>query len=81
VLISVGNFYTPVKQLIANGVRAGFISAKNAQLVQIVDLGDEEANDSEERAAEWGPLAVKALKEWTFPVSTMSAQTRLPASS
>lgn len=57
-----------MKALIANGVRTGFIAEKNASLVQIVDLGDEAANNDETRAAEWGPLALKTLQEWTFPV-------------
>lgn len=62
-----------MKALIENGVKAGFISAANAKLVEIVDIGDEAANDDESRAAEWGPLAVKTIQEWTFPVSTAIA--------
>jgi len=59
-----------MKDLIANGVRTGFISEKNASLVQIIDLGDAAANNDNARAAEWGPLALKTLKEWSWPVST-----------
>lgn len=58
-----------MKAMIDNGVRAGFISANNAKLVEVIDLGDETANNDPARAAEWGPLALKTLQEWKFPVS------------
>jgi hypothetical protein len=58
-----------MQALVDNGVRAGFISEMNAKLVQVIDLGDEAANNDPARAAEWGPLALKTLQEWTYPVS------------
>lgn len=46
---------------------SGFIKPENTSLVQIVNLGDAEANADETRAHEWGAVAIQALREWSPP--------------
>lgn len=71
----VGNFYAPVRTLLEGAVAAGFIQEKNLKLVNIVDLdGSKATNFEESRVDEWGPTVIKALNEWTPPVSSHTSQ-------
>lgn len=69
VVLNVNGFYTPLRQLLEGGAASGFIKRENLGLLQIVDLpGGEHASADAARAAEWGDVAVQALKEWHVPV-------------
>lgn len=63
------NFYSPLRTLFEGAVSSGFIKPENLSLVRIIDLpGD--GNTDGSRAAEWGPAAVDALRQWALPVSS-----------
>lgn len=54
-------------------MKSGFIAPENLSLMRIVDLpGGEVDNADESKAGEWGPAAVKALKEWSTEVGGAS---------
>jgi hypothetical protein len=66
-LISVDNFYAPIRTLCEASVAAGFIKAENLSHLTIVDIDNTKAG-REEEASLWGEAVVKALNEWKPPV-------------
>lgn len=64
--------------LLDGAVSAGFIAPQNLSLLKIVNLeGGDAANADETRVEEWGPAVLKALKEWSLPVSLSTDISRL----
>lgn len=62
VLLNVLSFYSPLRDLIRNGVKEGFIQPANEHLVLFVDGP---ADPSEHETFDWGDAALKALDSWT----------------
>lgn len=61
IVLNVLSFYEPLRQLIRNGVREGFIAPQNEQLVLFVDgPADQGLHD----AFDWGRAALDALDQW-----------------
>ena len=69
-LFVVGNFYAPIRTLLEGATEAGFIQSQNLSLVTILDV------ESEGEGEEWGTKVVKALEDWTPPVSHILASRR-----
>lgn len=67
VVINVRGFYNPLRELIHNGIEAGFITAVNANLVRFVDGP---TGIAEQEAFDWGKAALDVLDNWTFPPRT-----------
>ncbi|KLT43633.1 hypothetical protein CC85DRAFT_284341 [Cutaneotrichosporon oleaginosum] len=66
IVLNMNNYYSPLRALFEGAVASGFIKAENLALVRIIDLpGD--GNTDGARAAEWGPAAVEALRQWSLP--------------
>ncbi|EIN08031.1 hypothetical protein PUNSTDRAFT_70434 [Punctularia strigosozonata HHB-11173 SS5] len=72
VVVNVLGFYDPLRDLIRNGVRNGFIRAHNEALVVFVDgppLSSPNSPTAEDVAAhelfDWGTAAVAAIERWT----------------
>ncbi|KIP10295.1 hypothetical protein PHLGIDRAFT_65858 [Phlebiopsis gigantea 11061_1 CR5-6] len=61
IVVNVLGYYDPLRQLIRNGVREGFIAARNEKLVLFVD-GPESYADHE--AFDWGKAALDTLDGW-----------------
>lgn len=61
VLLNILSFYTPLKELIGNGVKAGFINPDSANLVAFVDGP---SNLAEHEQFDWGSAALHALDTW-----------------
>ncbi|KAI0831700.1 hypothetical protein BC628DRAFT_1407337 [Trametes gibbosa] len=61
IVLNVRGFYEPLRELIRNGVREGFIVEKNEHLVRFVDGPAERA---EHEAFDWGTAAMATLDEW-----------------
>ena len=61
IVINVLSFYEPLRQLIRNGVREGFIAPQNEQLIIFVD-GPEDQSLHED--FDWGQAALAALDQW-----------------
>ena len=61
ILLNVLSFFSPIKDLIQNGVREGFIQPSNASLITFVD-GPEDTSQHE--TFDWGEAALKALDTW-----------------
>lgn len=61
VILNVLSFYSPLRDLIRNGVKQGFIQPSNAHLAVFVDGPSDEA---EHATFEWGEAALKALDSW-----------------
>ncbi|GBE84564.1 LOG family protein [Sparassis crispa] len=64
VLLNVRGFFSPLRDLISNGVEEKFIAAQNQGLAIFVD-GPEDF--SEHDSYDWGSAAVEALHQWTRP--------------
>lgn len=62
VLLNVLSFFSPIKDLIRNGVREGFIQSSNENLIVFVDGP---SDPSEHETFDWGEAALKALDSWT----------------
>lgn len=60
-MLNVLSFYEPLRQMIRNGVEAGFIKRQNEALVTFVDgppdLADHETFD-------WGQAALEVIDSW-----------------
>lgn len=54
-------YYDPLRQLVRNGVREGFILERNEKLILFVD-GPEDHADHEDY--DWGKAALEALDSW-----------------
>ncbi|KAH9890609.1 hypothetical protein C8Q73DRAFT_704980 [Cubamyces lactineus] len=61
IVLNIRNFYNPLRELIRNGIREGYILEKNERLVHFVegptDLAEHETFD-------WGKAAMEALDRW-----------------
>ncbi|BEI83620.1 hypothetical protein CcaverHIS002_0402240 [Cutaneotrichosporon cavernicola] len=66
IVLNMNNFYSPLRTLFEGAVASGFIKAENLSLLRIIDLPSE-GNTNAARAAEWGPAAVEALRQWSLP--------------
>ncbi|KAL5529131.1 hypothetical protein ACEPAG_5105 [Sanghuangporus baumii] len=62
VLLNVLSFFSPIKDLIRNGVREGFIQAANENLITFID-GPPDLSQHE--AFDWGEAALNILDSWT----------------
>ena len=60
-MLNVLSFYEPLRQLIRNGIKAGFIQAQNEHLITFVD-GPADMKEHEEY--DWGTAALAALDKW-----------------
>ncbi|KAI0806906.1 hypothetical protein C8Q74DRAFT_1362475 [Fomes fomentarius] len=60
-ILNVLNFYDPLRDLIRNGIKNGFIRDKNEQLVLFVEGP---ADHVEHEDFDWGKAAVEALDRW-----------------
>ncbi|WVR05150.1 hypothetical protein IAU60_002162 [Kwoniella sp. DSM 27419] len=70
-ILNIGNFYSHMEAQFQAAVEAGFIAPANLSLCKIVNLdGGEAANRDESKASEWGPAAIKALREWSLEDGT-----------
>jgi hypothetical protein len=65
IVVNVLNYFSPLRELVKNGVKAGFIPEANSDLLIIVD-GPEEL--PQHRTFDWGSAAIKAIKAWEPPV-------------
>ncbi|KAI0373261.1 hypothetical protein BV20DRAFT_1104084 [Pilatotrama ljubarskyi] len=61
IVLNIRNFYDPLRELIQNGIREGFILEKNAQLVRFIDGP---ADHAEHETFDWGKAAMDALDHW-----------------
>ncbi|KAI9056955.1 hypothetical protein FKP32DRAFT_1598845 [Trametes sanguinea] len=61
IVLNVHGFWNPLRELIRNGIREGFIVAKNEQLVQFVEGPEDHA---EHETFDWGKAAMEALDHW-----------------
>ena len=61
IVVNVLGYYDPLRQLIRNGVREGFIAARNEKLVLFVDGPEDHA---EHEAFDWGKAALDTLDGW-----------------
>lgn len=66
-MINVHGFFNPLRELVHNGIEAGFITATNASLVRFVDGPTDLA---EQESFDWGKAALNVLDNWTFPPRT-----------
>ncbi|THH09364.1 hypothetical protein EW145_g2075 [Phellinidium pouzarii] len=67
VLLNVLSFYSPLKELVRNGIKEGFIQPSSESLVVFVD-GPSDLSQHE--AFDWGVAALQALDSWTKIEST-----------
>ncbi|KAI0093741.1 hypothetical protein BDY19DRAFT_270476 [Irpex rosettiformis] len=61
IVLNVLSFYEPLRQLIRNGVQAGFIKKENETLVIFVDGPPDHA---EHESFDWGRAALDAMDSW-----------------
>ncbi|OSD02013.1 hypothetical protein PYCCODRAFT_1435695 [Trametes coccinea BRFM310] len=61
IVLNVRGFWNPLRELIRNGIREGFIVAKNEQLVQFVEGPEDHA---EHETFDWGKAAMETLDHW-----------------
>lgn len=66
-MINAQGFYNPLRELIRNGIEAGFITPTNANLVRFVEGP---ADLAEQENFDWGKAALDVLDNWTFPPRT-----------
>ena len=67
ILINVLGFYNPLRELVQNGVREGFIAKQNEELIVFVD-GPKDHSAHED--FDWGRAALEALDRWQSTRST-----------
>lgn len=60
-VVNVRNFWDPLRELIRNGIREGFILEKNEHLVRFVEGP---ADHAEHETFDWGKATMDALNEW-----------------
>lgn len=69
ILINVFSYYNPLRDLIRNGIREGFIRPENEKLVVFVDGP---ADHAAHETFDWGQAAVDAIDAWEHhKVSTL----------
>lgn len=69
ILINVFSYYNPLRDLIRNGIREGFIRPENEKLVVFVDGP---ADHTTHETFDWGRAAVEAIDAWQHDkVSTL----------
>ncbi|KAI0747601.1 hypothetical protein C8Q80DRAFT_1270073 [Daedaleopsis nitida] len=61
IVLNVMNFWEPLRELVRNSIKNGFILAKNEQLLLFVDGPTELA---EHETFDWGKAAMEALDKW-----------------
>ena len=61
IVLNIRNFYNPLRELIRNGIREGYILEKNERLVHFVDGP---ADLAEHETFDWGKAAMDALEKW-----------------
>lgn len=61
VVLNILSFFEPLRQLVRNGIQAGFIQAKNENLIIFVD-GPSDPKEHEN--FDWGIAAIAALDDW-----------------
>lgn len=61
IVMNVLSYYNPLRDLIRNGVREGFIPERNEKLIVFVDGP---ADHAEHEDYEWGRAALEALDGW-----------------
>ncbi|KIK18296.1 hypothetical protein PISMIDRAFT_24690 [Pisolithus microcarpus 441] len=66
VLLNVLSYYNPLRELIKNGIREGFINPRNEHLVIFVDGP---ADHSEHETFDWGKAALEAIDSWQYDKS------------
>ncbi len=59
--MNVLSYYNPLRELIRNGVKEGFIASRNEQLIIFVD-GPEDLAEHEN--FDWGKAALGVLEQW-----------------
>jgi len=64
-VLNVRNYFSPLRELVRNGIEAGFIPEANAALLVVVNGPDDLALHD---TFDWGSAAIKALEEWKPPV-------------
>lgn len=62
VVLNVLSYYEPLRQLIRNGVEAGFINRKNESLVTFVDGPSDHASHE---TFDWGRAALDVVDSWS----------------
>ena len=67
VLLNVNSYYDPLRQLVQNGVREGFIHPQNGKLIIFVDGPEDHA---EHETFDWGAAALEALDGWVNSSAT-----------
>lgn len=77
--MNVLSFYSPLRDLIRNGVEQGFIQPSNERLAVFVDGPSDEA---EHATFDWGEATLKALDSWqrgdAAPVYAYDWSKRMP---
>ncbi|KAI0792817.1 hypothetical protein C8Q75DRAFT_731407 [Abortiporus biennis] len=68
IVLNVNSYFEPLRQLVKNGVRDGFIQAKNEQLIQFVDGP---SNLAEHGSFDWGKATVEVLDNWNGTAATV----------
>ena len=63
VLLNVMSFYSPIRDLVRNGIKMGFIQPSNENLLVFVDGP---SDPSEHESFNWGEAALKALDSWVL---------------
>lgn len=61
VVLNVSGFYNPLRDLIHSGIRAGFISPQNENLIVFVDGP---SSYDEHELFDWGAAGIKAIEGW-----------------
>ncbi|KAF8894495.1 hypothetical protein BD779DRAFT_842386 [Infundibulicybe gibba] len=61
VLLNIRSYYEPLRQLVENGVREGFINPRNQKIIIFVD-GPESHTEHED--FDWGAAALAAIEAW-----------------
>ena len=59
--MNVLGFWNPLRELIRNGVKSGFILEKNEKLLRFVEGPEDPA---EHENFDWGKAAIEALDKW-----------------
>jgi hypothetical protein len=65
VILNVLSYYTPLRQLIRNGIQEGLIPSQNKHLLVFVDCPSSDPEDHEDY--DWGQAAINALQAWQPP--------------
>ncbi|EJF62650.1 hypothetical protein BD309DRAFT_984780 [Dichomitus squalens] len=60
-VLNVLGFWDPLRDLVKNGIRSGFILEKNEKLLRFVEGPEDHA---EHESFDWGKAAVEALETW-----------------